>query len=501
MQSGFSILEIVIALALLSVVITGVLSAEYQSDYWVLTSQLSAEALNLAAANVGKIRYVTDGDFYVVSSTVPVQLADTSNPVLESCRAGGRCYWEQTKVTDISPCAKSIETAVMWQVGRRYATSSITQALPVFNSPEQINRGGDCLLSSLPREWEVLPPTRQVSTSTVPTFVTGVDVLGDRLYVVASSAPMVRIYKRPTSLDATLKLMSTSSVLGKRLNAIDVIRNVATGRLYAFVVQHTTTDQLMVLEVTSDEVTVVATRSLLGTDTLGSFPQGWRVMAYGDRLYVTTRETAGAELHIFSIADPTNPIEISSGVINLGRTVNDLTVRDQVVNGVVRRYLFLAASASLKELAIVEVTNDTPLERTAVDLLGTENALSLLVQGNTLFVGRQQSTFRPELYQFDIKALLAGSTTVLAQSEVGADVATIRGAGPLLLLGTTKSNAELQVWQSDRTVWSPLIVNAGRISASITTRLAPLGIDIDTDSAVAITQSLTQPESLIIWSN
>ena len=138
MQPGFSILEIVIALALLSVVITGVLSAEYQSDYWVLTSQLSAEALNLAAANVGKIRYVTDEDFYVVSSTVPVQLTDTSNPVLESCRAGGRCYWEQTKVTDISPCAKSIETAVMWQVGRRYATSSITQALPVFNSPKRL---------------------------------------------------------------------------------------------------------------------------------------------------------------------------------------------------------------------------------------------------------------------------------------------------------------------------------------------------------------------------
>ena len=497
---GFSIIEVVLAMALVLIVVSGALSADYLSSYWALSSQLSSEALSLGTEQEGILRAAAAQAFYTVTSTPLQPVRGPGNPLLASCAGGGLCYWTQTAVTDISTCVKTLTSSVYWKVGERYATSGVSRTTRVTNKGELVNRGSDCALESLPEGWGVAAPLRQATLTTAPTLVTGLDVLGERIYVVASSAPQLRIYSRPLSAASVPPLMSSSTVLGNRLNAIDVIRDTASGRQYAFVVQHTKTEQLVVLDVTGDVVTVVTTRSLLGTDPAGSFPQGWRVVAYGQRLYVTTRETAGAELHIFNIANPTNPLEISTGASNLARTVNDMTVREEWVGGVVHRYLFLAASAALKEFAVVEVTGDTPVERVALDLPGTENVLSTFVNGDTVYLGRQQTASGPELYQYQLSALLAGVTVPLARSEVGADVHTLRGSGLVLLLGTSKSTAEVQTWRAAPAQWNPVVANAARIGAAPAPRLAPQGLDSGGVFLYTTTQSSTQPEQLSIWS-
>ena len=96
-------------------------------------------------------------------------------------------------------------------------------------------------------------------------------------------------------------------------------------------------------------------------------------------------------------------------------------------------------------------------------------------------------------------ALLAkrNSEPVLVQRK---EWKTVAGAGMLdqaanvLYVGTSKVGAELQVWKSDIETWSTVIVGAGRTSSYPYSRLAPLGLDLDSERLVLVSQSGTQSE-------
>lgn len=499
-SNGFSVLEVIIALALLMTVVVGALEAQFMFEYWALSAESASAAIALAVDEIGQVRVDSITDFFAVTTKPTEKIIGSDNPWAETCQSGGTCYWRFVYVKDISPCAKSITAAIGRRINSRYATSTVSFTSDAFNETEVVNRGGDCLLAPLSSWWASTTPLKTATLVGLPTGMTGIDTLTNRIYVVASLAPQFRVYNRPDNPTLVPELLSTSTVTGNRLNAIDVIRDIPSGRTYAYVVQHTVTDQLLVLDVTGDEIDLVATRPLTAADPLGSFPQGWRVAAYGGRLYVLSRETAGAELHIFSIADPSDPVPISTGSMNLARTVNDFFVREQLVEGILKRYLFLASSADLKELAVIEVTNDIPIERHAYNLPGTQNALALVVHGGTLYLGRQQISSGPELSQYRLAALLTGDGIPQAQSEVGADVHTLQASGPLLIVGTNRANAELQVWQQDGTTWSDTLPNAARLTAASLPRLAPKGIEVSSDYLYTITQSAVQPEQLSVWS-
>lgn len=497
MSKGFSILEVIIALALCMIVVTGALSAQFTANYWTLSSMAAQTALSIAQEQSGLLRALSARDFLAVTTTVPRPFTSPGTPFGSQCAGGGFCVTTQTIVSDISPCTKSVAVQSSWKFGARYPTSSVDTVERFLNRDALIRRGGDCLLQPLPGAWGTHQPVAQASVTENPALISGMDVLSDRIYVVASSTPSFRIYSRTTGGGVPV-LLASSTVLNNRLNAVDALIDVRTGRRYAFVVQHTRTDQLVVLDVTGDSVSVVAKRPLIGTDQLGSFPQGWRVVAYGNRLYVTTRETAGAELHIFSIDNPTNPTQITSASVNLARTVNEFVVHEQFVSGVLKRYLVLAASAALKEVGVYEVTGDVPFERVAIDLPGTENALSVFVSGTTVYLGRQSGS-SPELYQFNFLELVSGNSVPQARSEVGADVHTLRVVGALALLGTTKINNELQIWQSSSLNWSITTENSARLQTVPVPKLAPLGIDIGWPFLYTVSQSTTQPEKIVTW--
>ncbi len=128
---------------------------------------------------------------------------------------------------------------------------------------------------------------------------------------------------------------------------------------------------------------------------------------------------------------------------------------------------------------------------------GTEDASSLYLNGNRLYLGRKSGS-GPELFVFDVPSLIAGIGTPRATGEVGADIQTIRGAGSVLYLGTSKSGAEFQVWNVDTATCNSAVVNAGRVSFSNMPRLAPLGIDIGLNYVYLQTQSAAQPEKLTV---
>lgn len=499
-REGFSILEIVIALALLLIFIVGAVEAIASTQYWRLTSVTAREALEINQILIEKIRAESLVDFESASTTDQQESRDVNHPADSICLTGGLCYYKQIQVTDISTCAKSLQANVSWRLGTRYPTSTVTTATYLKNSSEIIARGGDCLVTLPTGNWLTSPPQLVGEITTEPQQRTSFDVFQNYIYITsASTTNPFEIYRKPTIVGESPILVGSSAGANLHLNAIDVVRDMGTGRIYAYVMQHASTSQLGVFDVTDATNPVLITeRTLGGANSTGSFPQGWRVMAYGERLYAMTRETAGQELHIFSITNPRNPIEIFSARYNLNRTVNDLTIHEQMINGSLRRYLFLASSANLKELGVFEVTNDIPIERGEINLPTEIDAISLHLQGDNLFLGRKNNTSGPELYLFSLAKLLSDHATTPTVSEVGADVQTIKGAGDFIFIGTNQVGKQFQVWHADTETWNATTAGAGKVTDIAVPRLAPLGIEISENYVYLLTESNTQPETLSI---
>ncbi len=486
---GFSTIELLIAAAILLIVITGTLQANLSMQYWRLTTEMAHEALFIAKGNYEYLSSVVVSDFFGATST-----KSTGRYNIDSeCDTDTICYGAQTDIIDISSCAKKVSHTISWRLPGGYPTSTIPHDSLLFNLSENILVGGDCVLQVPSGTWSDI----EVVSDTIgpPQFTTGIDSFDNVLFVIASSSPQLRLYQPPKQVHEVASLLSVATGSNKRLNAIDVTRDVSTGRTYAFVMQHTHTNQLGVFDVTEkDQPEWITEVTLFGVPSNGSFPQGWRVMAYGNRLYVVTRETAGAELHIMDISNPRNPIEIIAAATNLGRTVNDMAVREQREGVELKRYLFLGASAATKELEVLDVTNDVPVSVSVVDLPGTEDVSSVCLLGDSLFVGRKNST-GPELYRYSVLALIQGSSTSHT-SEVGADVVSLRCSGSYLFMSTNRVGAQFQVWSNDVTQWNSVTVNSARIGVSSIPRLTPLGLEIAEQFVYVVSQSNTQPEIL-----
>lgn len=490
-NSGFSTLELMIAFALMTLVLVGAVGAFYSAQYWSIVSETSNEALYKAKTKLEDLRSLIKQDFYQVSSIPLTASIDPLDSADASCISGGLCYFVQTTVTDISSCSKFVEARVEWQV-QNYPTTNTMLATNLTNSPEIIARGGDCVLNQPTGDWSSAPHFVGSLAFTPGRQFTGIDVLHDNVYITASSSPSFMVYEAPLAvgqspifsgnLDITVGGVSVGS------NAVDVYDDLSTGRTYAFVAVNSKTSQLAVIDVTdAHNPLLVAQRDLRNVSASSSQPQGWRVFVYGGRLYMTTRETAGNEFHIFNISTPTLPTEIGTG-FQLNRTVNDIVVREQKISGVSRRLVFLAADSNLKELGVLDVTGDTVSELTFIDLPGDQDGLSIYALGTNLFFGRASNTSGPEMYVFDISNPSI-SLPIIGQGKIGASAVGLKVFGAYAYVETNLSGQEFQIWNSNFATWNPASQNAGRFTSFNYANMAPLGFDIDNNWVYGISKS------------
>ncbi len=492
-KKGFSTLELMIAMAIMSIVLVGVVGANYAAQYWAITSQTSNEGLYKAKTKLEDLRALVKQDFYQATSSPLTRSIDVTDPNDAACMSGGLCYFVQAIITDLSSCSKYVEAKVAWQVSG-YSTTTTSLFTNLTNSSEAIAVGGDCILNQPAGNWGSNTPQSVGTLGNNPgKFLTGIDALHKMIYVTASTSPYFLVYNSPTAVGVNPTLAGSTHGSGVRLNAVDTIKDLSTGRTYAYVMQHATTSQLGVFDVTDSSVpTLIIERKLKGITSPGLLSEGWKVVAYGNRLYVTTRETSGNEFHIFNINVPTQPTEIGDG-FQLNRTVNDFVVRDMKVGSTVRRFVFLAADSNLKELSVLDVTNDFVSEIASIDLAGSQDGLSVFLSGHHLYLGRQSNTSGPEFYVFDATNPASLTTSTVGQGEVGASVTSLRISGAYAFLGTSRSGQEFQVWNADYSAWNPSILNNGRFQSYNVAHLAPGGIDIDANWVYTVSQWTNAP--------
>lgn len=481
---GFSTLELMIAFALISIVLVGAVGGNFIAQYWSAVSRTSNEGLYKAKTRLEDLRGDIKQDFYNAVSSPSTASVNPADPADASCIAGGLCYFVESNILDISSCSKYVESKVKWQV-QSYPETQTSLFTNLTNSPEIINRGGDCLLNVPNGNWQSNnPQSVGLQTYAPGKQFTGIDILHKKIYVTTNTTPSFIVYDIPTVVGTNPTPIGTYDLklntFSQKLNAVDVMEDLSTGRTYAFVAVATTTKQLAVFDVTdSSTPELKANVTLQNVDQFGSYPEGYRLYIYGQRLYMTVRETTGSEFHIFDISTPTLPTEIGNG-FELNRTVNDLVVRDQKIGGTTKRLAFLASDSNVKELGVLDVTGDVITEINSVDLPGIYDGLSLNIIGRKLYFGRQSNPTGPELFVFDITTP-GTSLPLIGQGEVAGNVSTIKVTGNYAFIGTGKTGEEFQIWSSDYTTWNSAILNSGRFRFYSFTNLAPLGFDIDND--------------------
>lgn len=395
---GFSTLELLIALTLGALMIGAVVQVAFGAQYWLAASETSGEALSHAKAALEEARAAARRDFAHASSSPEAKVAD------ESCSAGGLCYYRSVLIEDISPCAKEVSVEVAWQVAARATTSVSLQS--ALASPNEIVRlGGDCSVASPEGEWTSID-SRTVGTT--GGTLQGLDVLDGVTYAVTDAPPYLSIIENGAPV-----IFLNGFTEEAPLTAIDVARDTATGRVYAYVGRSAPSGGFGIIDVTdsANPVPVTAPLALPGA-TLPPV----RIYAYGGYAYLGTRE-GGTEFFVVRVDAPETPVVEDS--YDLNTSVYGIAVRNQELGGILTRLVYLATPQDAGEVRVLEAPAQGEVREVTearTDLPGNKDGRSLFLSGTRLYVGLESGA-GPDLYALDASVPFVSGLPVLDSAE------------------------------------------------------------------------------------
>lgn len=392
--SGSITLELIIAFAVLSLVLTSVILLTASSDALVFEREDTERA-------------------------IAKQLTRESTVAAASTSIRDRIAYSAVVTTeDRTPCLVQI-TATATSSGTAGDGVSFVTLLGDIQLIQAL--GGDCEYEAATSSWRLIQ-----DQSSLPLSGTSIDVLNGYAYIGLTTPPYFAVVH-----DGHQIAFQNGFALPEPPNALDAA--LVDGTPYVFFAMASSSNQFVAVNARDAEnPAIVASRSLSGVNPLGNDPAAYRVRYFDGTAYVATRFISGTqpELHLFDVRDPAQAYERSMG--NIGTTVHGMEVR--IRGG--KTYLYAATTHDARELAVYDVTSGaTPIQ--TVDLPGNQDGDSLAIQGNILFLGRASNTGGPELYVFDITDPERAPVLIGTAEITSKDITAIVPVGDLLFISAT----------------------------------------------------------------
>ena len=426
-QKGFSTLEMLIAMFVLLLSLTAVISVSFGNQSLIIDSQTNAEALNIAQGLLEKAQADARKDFNIV------------NPVAQTETADGFKYWTEVKQEDGDYFTKLVTAHVEFpeDSGRRGDTE-LTAVVANFNNAV----GGDTCSSVL------LPDAAAWKSPEIKNMVTGfdglahvsgkfpitdVDAYKGRLYITVGETeneddPVFFIFDIDKLInDPGHALLgsadnATSTISG--LNAVAVAEDPATGNTYAYLANNNDDSQLQVIDVTDP-----------GDIDTGGFAD-WELKYAGTGKgnsifyrngYIYLGLTSAGGDSEFHIIDTHDPLEAS------GKDVGQWSSNKHDINAIYVRgryaYLAIPETDSGKNLIILEISNAASPESVGSFSDGGNNGKSLFMAGDALYLGRTLGG--TELTVLDVGDPASSTLPIMAGRDdinVSVDGVIVRGA-------------------------------------------------------------------------
>lgn len=490
-NKGSSTLEILIAFAIFTITFAGIIILVFGSQTSALYARLNNEALYKTTRVLEDARRTAQQNFLSLISDV--------TPTPEDI------YQKMLTVTDLTTCRKHATSTFTWQVdfGRPQYVSLGTDFVDIVGAAAQ---GSDCVDSPPDGTWT--NPLTFASRDIVPpgSPASDIDVAGKIIYLTGGLTG-------PTSrsdffiLDARNMIFGNGNSIvirsdistGDGLMAVDVASTSPT-KAYAFVAndEDATTNQLQVIDVSNISLPVLAAQATLPNVT-GSCPSacpgGRSINYYNNTVYMGIHYIVGPvnkEFHVYDVSTPTTPAW--RGSYNVDHNVNKISVRDQMIGGLPKRIAYLATSADDKELIVLDVTSPGSIsELGSYNADGDEDARSLYVIGNKLYLGRDRTpSGRPDFLVIDIST--PGSPTLLGSKQLGlnsgAFVSGIRVSDRFGFLALNDPNDGFQVYN---------VSNPGSMSRISTFNFSQKTTGIDFDGTYVYTSNESNDALRVIY--
>ncbi len=407
--AGFSTLEIIIALGILSLTLSAIILLVFTNASLALDTDLANHGLSIASNEFQILRARTASEFD--------SLVSTSSAIVLGDLAYDGLYTKALSVTDLTPCRKNVTQTISWKSS--FHPADMTLSTLSGSRTELLNLGNDCGGDvDTGNDW-TNPQSQQFSISVSGT-VTGMDVKNGIAYVIASTTPSTANF---FVVDTKHSTLIAQKYFPGSFQAIDVAGN------YAYLANASSTEQFKVVDISTPSApALVASASLPGlTKGLGQ-----SIFYYNTKIYIGTQYLAcvscssekNNELHIFDVSNPAYPLW--QGSFKANTNVNAIALSGNTA--------YLATSADDRELVALGVTNPSHILQTgifnATDTAGGtgEDGTALFVLGHTLFLARERApSTRPDFYVLDISTsstpvFLGSLNLALATNTVVKDV-------------------------------------------------------------------------------
>lgn len=479
-NSGFSTVEIMIALAIMTLVLTAVIVVIFSNQTFSIDSETNNEAMKLAQGLLEEQQALARKDFNLVNSS--------DDPIIDGI------YTKNINVNTISDSdylTKEVVATITWKNERGMdKTLELTTLISNFDSPVGGNTCDSDLMNnitSLPEDW-TSPEIENSETDFAKLIgqdplsktytITDVDAYGGYLYVTAGQTTGINddtLFIFDVSDGENIEFLDSidnASNVFYGLNTVRVAENPASNpiKTYAYAGSNTRSDystcspndpltgkacsQLYIFDVSDpDSPSLQANLKLSSTPNITGQTQVNTLFYKNNYVFLGLGATTGPE---FNIVDVHNPEDIPSGIYPVAGSfetqvgINALNVRNSFA------YLGLAntstPSTTEQELRILNVSSlSNPFPGDSLPYygfnsdFGAGHGKSIALVGDKLYLSKTSPNTG-----FDLHILDNSNPASVLDELGGVDVVTsVNGVIVRDYLSFLLTNSELKIFRTD----------------------------------------------------
>lgn len=426
-QAGFSVVEVLLAIAVFGFLATGLIGALVYGRVATAGSGDRVRANLIAEEGIEALRNIraaaysnlVDGTYGLVQSGNTWTLSGTSDTT--------GIYSRSVTVASAGSDRKTVTSSVTWNGAQGSGQVDIVSRFTYW-------MGALSKLWSNPSQYGGIDITGTTAGYKVATA-------GNYAYIVRNSAT------GPNFIVINVSNPTVPTVVGT-LTLAGTPTNVAISGNYAYVSNTSDTTELQVVNVTTPTAPALA-----GSYNAAGAANGLGVAAVGTTVFLTRAANASNdEFVVINAATPATPVR-------LGGYSSNVTMNEVYINNTTA---YIATSSDTLEILVINVIVPGLLTLgTGINLPGTVDATTITGYGTTIIVG-QGTTFHTITNLLALIPVLAGSVT-LPGTINDVDVDSTHNYG---FAGTNFATGEFQVVNINNTT-APAILSSVNMTGSV----------------------------------
>lgn len=440
-KNGLILVEVVIAIALLVIIGSAVLSLSLGSFFGALRGEQHFASRMLAQESLEAVRAVKEADW---NSLTPGDhgLTDQNGFFELTNLPDIKAPFTRTiAIQQINPVLKEITVTISWQaLGVTNTLKSITRLAlwkyrfwreTLVADFSQGLRNSTIITNQNSGELQLEPVSDWANTEVFVQF--DFDGSGDVKDLFIENNRLYLIITNNDSNQEGFSVFDISNISGGILPKIGGISlstdtyGLAVKNGYAYISTSNNTEEVTVIRL-SDY------KKVASINTPGS-ANGQGIFVIDTMLFVTTAKSGSAEFYTYDITNPEQINQAPVNTVELNASGNALWV-----NG---NYAYIATSDDSREFIVVRLNDGTIVN--TFDLPGNADATSLFGDGSKIYISTNSNSNGAEFYLLSL-ASPEGAISQIGSTEIGNDVSDFHIAGQEAFIAThAGGNEELAV--------------------------------------------------------